>query len=279
MGSDWRGDPSSALLEVLDPAQNHAFRDYYLDVDFDLSQVMFITTANQLETILPPLRDRMEVIPLDGYTEHEKLHIATRHLLPRQIRANGLQPEEIGFDEASLTTIIRDYTREAGVRQLERQIGAICRKTAVSITTGTHQTAAITPETVRRLLKKPLFESELAEPIDTPGIVIGLSVTAYGGEILFIEATRMAGKGELTITGHLGEVMMESARIAHSYVRAKHRTWASTPPVSKQTTFICMSRPVPRPRTALRPVWPWSWPWPASIRAGRSPATWGLPAR
>ncbi|GAB6907462.1 endopeptidase La [Desulfosarcina cetonica] len=221
VGSDWRGDPSSALLEVLDPAQNHAFRDYYLDVDFDLSQVMFITTANQLETILPPLRDRMEVIPLDGYTEHEKLHIATRHLLPRQIRANGLQPEEIGFDEASLTTIIRDYTREAGVRQLERQIGAICRKTAVSITTGTHQTAAITPETVRRLLKKPLFESELAEPIDTPGIVIGLSVTAYGGEILFIEATRMAGKGELTITGHLGEVMMESARIAHSYVRAK----------------------------------------------------------
>ncbi|BBO92999.1 endopeptidase La [Desulfosarcina ovata] len=221
VGSDWRGDPSSALLEVLDPAQNHAFRDHYLDVDFDLSQVMFITTANQLETILPPLRDRMEVIPLDGYTEQEKLNIATRYLVPRQIRANGLRPEEIRFTPMALTTIIRDYTREAGVRNLERQIGAICRKTAVSITTGTHQTAQITPESVGTLLKKPLFDSERSETIDMPGIVTGLSVTAYGGEIIFIEATRMSGKGELTITGHLGDVMMESARIAHSYVRAK----------------------------------------------------------
>ncbi|BBO86063.1 Lon protease [Desulfosarcina ovata subsp. sediminis] len=221
VGSDWRGDPSSALLEVLDPAQNHAFRDHYLDVDFDLSQVMFITTANQLETILPPLRDRMEVIPLDGYTEQEKLNIATRYLVPRQIRANGLRREEIRFTPMALTTIIRDYTREAGVRNLERQIGAICRKTAVSITTGTHQTAQITPESVGTLLKKPLFDSERSETIDMPGIVTGLSVTAYGGEIIFIEATRMSGKGELTITGHLGDVMMESARIAHSYVRAK----------------------------------------------------------
>lgn len=221
VGSDWRGDPGSALLEVLDPAQNHAFRDHYLDVDFDLSEVMFITTANQLETILPPLRDRMETIALDGYTEHEKLHIADRHLLPRQIKANGLLPEEITFSTPALTSIIRDYTREAGVRNLERQIGAVCRKTAVNISTGQRGPVEITPDRVRQLLKKPLFESELSEAIDIPGIVTGLSVTAYGGEILFIEATRMPGKGELTITGHLGDVMMESARIAHSYVRSK----------------------------------------------------------
>jgi ATP-dependent Lon protease len=221
VGSDWRGDPSSALLEVLDPAQNHAFRDHYLDVDFDLSQVMFITTANQLETILPPLRDRMETIALDGYTEHEKLHIAAKHLLPRQIRANGLRPDEISFSTAALTSIIADYTREAGVRHLERQIGAVCRKTAVGIAAGRQGPVEITPDVIRQLLKKPLFESDISEAIDIPGIATGLSVTAYGGEILFIEATRMPGKGELTITGHLGEVMMESARIAHSYVRSQ----------------------------------------------------------
>jgi ATP-dependent Lon protease len=221
VGSDWRGDPSSALLEVLDPAQNRNFRDHYLDVDFDLSEVMFITTANQLETIPPPLRDRMEVIALDGYTELEKLHIARNHLLPRQIKANGLLPDEISFDQEALTRIIRDYTREAGVRNLERRIGAVCRKTAVDITTGTSGAVRVTSERVRQLLKKPLFESELSEAIDIPGIATGLSVTAYGGEILFIEATRMPGKGHLTITGHLGDVMMESARIAHSYVRSK----------------------------------------------------------
>ena len=221
VGSDWRGDPSSALLEVLDPAQNHAFRDHYLDVDFDLSEVMFITTANQLETILPPLRDRMETIALDGYTEHEKLHIAVNHLVPRQTKVNGLKPEEIIFGRPALTCIIADYTREAGVRNLERQIGAVCRKTAVCISTGQPGPAEITPDRIRQLLKKPLFESEISEAIDIPGIATGLSVTAYGGEILFIEATRMPGKGELTITGHLGEVMMESARIAHSYVRSQ----------------------------------------------------------
>ena len=213
--------PSSALLEVLDPAQNHAFRDHYLDVDFNLSDVMFITTANQLETILPPLRDRMEVIALDGYTEHEKVHIASNHLVPRQIKANGLHPEEITFSTPALVRIIQDYTREAGVRNLERQIGAVCRKTAVGISTGQPGPVEITPHRIRQLLKKPLFESELSEAIDIPGIAMGLSVTAYGGEILFIEATRMPGKGELTITGHLGDVMMESARIAHSYVRSK----------------------------------------------------------
>ncbi len=221
VGSDWRGDPSSALLEVLDPAQNHAFRDHYLDVDFDLSEVMFITTANQLETILPPLRDRMEIITLDGYTEHEKLHIASHHLVPRQITANGLRPQEITFSTPALASIIAGYTREAGVRNLERQIGAVCRKTAVGISTGCSGPVVITPDKIRHLLKKPLFESELSEAIDIPGIATGLSVTAYGGEILFIEATRMPGRGELTITGHLGDVMIESAHIAHSYVRAK----------------------------------------------------------
>ncbi|BBO74107.1 Lon protease [Desulfosarcina widdelii] len=221
VGSDWRGDPSSALLEVLDPAQNHAFRDHYLDVDFDLSEIMFITTANQLETIPPPLQDRMETIALEGYTEHEKMHIARNHLVPRQMKANGLRPEEIRFDDAALACIIRDYTREAGVRNLERRIAAVCRKTAVDISSGVPGVPGITPKRVRELLKKPLFESELSESVDIPGIATGLSVTAYGGEILFIEATCIPGKGELTITGHLGDVMMESARIAHSYVRSK----------------------------------------------------------
>jgi len=221
IGTDWRGDPSSALLEVLDPAQNHAFRDHYLDVDFDLSDVMFITTANQLETIPPALRDRMEIIPLDGYTEYEKLKIAERHLVPRQVRINGLRKKEITFKEDALRKIIQDYTREAGVRNLERQIGTICRKSAVKISAHEMEKAEINPEIVREYLKKEKFESESSEAFDMPGIATGLSVTAVGGEILFIEATRMKGKGELVLTGQLGEVMRESAQIAYSYVRSK----------------------------------------------------------
>jgi ATP-dependent Lon protease len=221
VGHDWRGDPTSALLEVLDPAQNRAFRDHYLDVDFDLSDVMFITTANQLDTIPEPLRDRMEIIPLDGYTEHEKVHIAQTYLVPRQVRANGLQADEITFTDEALRKIVQDYTREAGVRNLERQIGAICRKAAVHIAAHTLVHAAVTPELVAQYLKKELFVSEVSERLDIPGIATGLAVTAVGGDILFIEATRMPGKGELLLTGHLGDVMRESARIAHSYVRAK----------------------------------------------------------
>jgi len=221
IGMDWRGDPSSALLEVLDPAQNHAFRDHYLDVDFDLSDVMFITTANQLETIPPALRDRMEVIQLEGYTEYEKVHIAQKYLVPRQLRVNGLQDAEIRFTEESLRKIIQDYTREAGVRSLERQIGAICRKSAVKIAGGERNPVTITPELVRTYLKKERFESECSECIEIPGIATGLAVTAVGGDILFIEATRMKGKGNLTLTGQLGDVMRESAQIAHSYVRSK----------------------------------------------------------
>ena len=221
IGMDWRGDPSSALLEVLDPAQNHAFRDHYLDVDFDLSDVMFITTANQLETIPPALRDRMEIIQLDGYTEYEKEHIARRYLVPRQLKVNGLLENEIAFTEEALRKIIRDYTREAGVRSLERQIGSICRKSAVKIAGGERTLLTITTEAVRTYLKKERFEAECSECIEIPGIATGLAVTAVGGDILFIEATRMKGKGALTLTGQLGDVMRESAQIAHSYVRSK----------------------------------------------------------
>ena len=221
VGMDWRGDPSSALLEVLDPAQNHAFRDHYLDVDFDLSDVMFITTANQLETIPPALRDRMEIIQLDGYTEYEKVHIAKRHLVTRQLKLNGLREGEIAFTEDALRKIIRDYTREAGVRTLERQIGALCRKSAMRIASKVMDHLTITPEVVREYLKKEQFELEASEAIEIPGIATGLAVTAFGGDILFIEATRMKGKGKLTLTGQLGDVMRESAQIAHSYVRSK----------------------------------------------------------
>lgn len=221
IGSDWRGDPSSALLEVLDPAQNNAFRDYYLDVDFDLSEVIFITTANQLETIPAPLRDRIEIIQIEGYTEYEKTTIARDHLVPRQLRANALREDEIVFTEEALRKIVRDYTREAGVRNLERQIGSICRKSAVRITRGQEGLVEITPEVVRDYLKKEKFENELSESIEIPGIATGLAVTATGGDILFIEATRMKGKGTLNLTGQLGDVMRESVQIAHSYVRSK----------------------------------------------------------
>ena len=221
IGADWRGDPSSALLEVLDPAQNHIFRDYYLDVDFDLSNVMFITTANQLDTIPPSLRDRMEIIELDGYTEYEKIGIAQSYLVPRQLKVNGLREEEISFTEDALCKIVQDYTREAGVRNLERQIGTICRKRAVKIASREVAHVEITCERVREYLKKERFESESAESIQIPGIATGLSVTAVGGDILFIEAIRMKGKGELILTGQLGDVMRESAQIAYSYVRSK----------------------------------------------------------
>jgi len=221
VGSDWRGDPSSALLEVLDPAQNGTFRDHYLNVDFDLSDVMFVTTANQLEPIPAPLRDRMEIIQLDGYTEHEKVKIAQEHLVKRQLAANGLRDGEVVFSEEALRKIVQDYTREAGVRTLERQIGAICRKCVTKVASGESATVEITPEVVRELLKKEKFDSETSEAIEIPGIATGLAVTPVGGDILFIEATRMKGKGDFTLTGQLGDVMRESARIAHSYVRSK----------------------------------------------------------
>jgi len=235
IGMDWRGDPSSALLEVLDPAQNHAFRDHYLDVDFDLSDVIFITTANQLETIPAPLRDRMEIITLDGYTEYEKLQIAKRHLVPRQLNAHGLRDEEITFTDDALSKIIQDYTREAGVRNLERRIGAVCRKSVVKIVGQQWTHVVVTPELVRSHLKREIFETERSENIEIPGIATGLAVTSVGGDILFIEAARMKGKGSLTLTGHLGDVMRESAQIAHSYIRSKAEPLSVDPAVFETT--------------------------------------------
>jgi len=235
VGADWRGDPSSALLEVLDPAQNHAFRDHYLDVDFDLSDVIFITTANQLETIPAPLRDRMETLHLEGYTELEKLHIAKKYLVTRQLKANGLHQDELTLTDEALLKIIRDYTREAGVRNLERQIGSVCRKCAVKIAGAALNHDTVTPELVRDYLKKERFESETSEEIEIPGIATGLAVTAVGGDILFIEATGMKGECRLTLTGQLGDVMRESAQIAQSYVRSKAARLGVEPDAFEQT--------------------------------------------
>ncbi len=224
IGADWRGDPSSALLEVLDPQQNYAFRDHYLDVDFDLSEIMFIATANTLDTIPAPLRDRMELIQLDGYTELEKLEIAKGYLVPRQVKANGLHEEEIEFTEAGIRQIIRDYTREAGVRNLEREIGRIARKIATRVAGGNNgknqASFVIGPDEVRELLGKPKFHFEAALRTERAGVATGLAVTPVGGDVLFIEAACMPGKDRLTLTGQLGDVMKESAQIALSYVRA-----------------------------------------------------------
>ena len=235
VGQDWRGNPSSALLEVLDPAQNNAFRDHYLDVDFDLSQVIFIATANQLGTIPPPLRDRMEIIQLDGYTEVEKVQIAKRHLIPRQIKSHGLKEDEVTFMDDAVRKIVRDYTREAGVRTLERQIAAVCRKGIVKLTDNGWSHVVITPDIVREYLKKELVETEQAEPINIPGIANGLAVTPVGGETLTVEATRMSGKGRLTLTGQLGDVMKESAQIALSYVRSQAAEFQIDPTVFDST--------------------------------------------
>ena len=222
IGMDWRGDPSSALLEVLDPEQNRDFRDHYLDVPFDLSQVMFITTANLLDPIPEPLKDRMEILQLSGYTEEEKVRIAYGYLIPREIRESGLKPDEIEFSEAALQKIIRDYTREAGLRNLEREIGSVCRKVATKIAEGEATgKALITPEVVQEMLGKPKYFFEAAERTMIPGVATGLAWTVTGGDILFIEATRMPGGKGFMVTGQLGEVMKESAQAALSYVRSK----------------------------------------------------------
>ncbi|HEX7592555.1 MAG TPA: endopeptidase La [Anaerolineae bacterium] len=221
VGADYRGDPSSALLEVLDPAQNKTFRDHYLDVDFDLSQVIFICTANQLDPIQPALRDRMEIITLSGYTEDEKLNIAKGYLVPRQVAENGLKPDEIKFDDDAIRRITRDYTREAGVRNLEREIGGVCRKVATHIAEGNLAPVVITKDKVTELLRKPRFYGEVAERTTIPGVATGLAWTPVGGEILFIEATRMPGSKGFIVTGQLGDVMKESAQAALSYVRSK----------------------------------------------------------
>ena len=221
MGADFRGDPSSAMLEVLDPEQNHSFRDHYLDLPFDLSAVTFVTTANTLDTIPGPLRDRMEVIQLAGYTEEEKLQIAKRYLVPRQIERNGLTKSKIAFTDPALRVIISDYTREAGVRQLEREIGTACRKVARQVAEGSaKRKVTVTEPRARELLGRQRFYSEVRRRTSRPGVATGLAWTPVGGDVLFIEATAMPGKGNLTITGQLGDVMKESARAALSYVRS-----------------------------------------------------------
>ncbi len=221
VGADWRGDPSSALLEVLDPEQNRDFRDHYLDVPFDLSQVMFITTANMLSPVPAPLRDRMEILELDGYTEEEKVRIAQQYLLPRQIRENSLRQEEISFEDDALHAIIRDYTRESGVRNLERQIGTVCRKVATKVAEEKGASVCIQVEDLSSYLGKPRFYYEAAERTEIPGVATGLVWTPAGGDITFIEATRMVGNQRLILTGKLGDVMKESAQAAVSYVRSK----------------------------------------------------------
>jgi len=220
VGTDFRGDPSSALLEVLDPEQNWGFSDHYLEVPLDLSQVMFITTANVADTIIPALRDRMEALELPGYTDEEKLAIARGFLVPRQVKENGLAPEQIEFQDEGLKVITSQYTREAGVRNLEREIGAIVRKVARRFAEGSRKPALISPVEVRRLLGPRKFSPEVAARRGTVGVSTGLAVTPFGGEILFVEATLMKGRKGLILTGSLGEVMKESAEAALSYVRA-----------------------------------------------------------
>ena len=222
MGADFRGDPSSAMLEVLDPAQNDSFRDHYLDLTFDLSEVLFIATANVLDTIPGPLQDRMETIELAGYTQEEKKHIARRYLVPRQIEANGLKPSQIEFGDPALAAIIDEYTREAGVRNLERQIGTICRKVAREVAEGKGRgngKVKVSAKRARELLGRRRFFAEQRRRTKDPGVATGLAWTPTGGDVLFIEATSMPGSGSLTITGQLGDVMKESAQAALSYVR------------------------------------------------------------
>jgi ATP-dependent Lon protease len=224
VGRDFRGDPGSALLEALDPEQNSTFRDNYLDVPFDLSKVLFITTANMLDTISEPLRDRMEIIELQGYTEPEKTHIAFQYLIPRQIEENGVTAEQIEFTEESVGFIIRHYTREAGVRNLERNIGTICRKQARRLAEGKSEKLVVTPEIIQRRDflggVKIRVDTEIAERTKRPGVVVGLAWTPAGGDILFVEATAMKGKGGFNITGQIQDVMRESMQAALSWVRS-----------------------------------------------------------
>ncbi|MFQ5847234.1 MAG: S16 family serine protease, partial [Candidatus Methylomirabilales bacterium] len=223
IGADFRGDPSAALLEVLDPEQNTSFSDHYLEIPFDLSRVMFITTANILDPVPPALRDRMEVLELPGYTESEKLQIAKRYLIPKEIEAHGLTAAQLVITDDTLREIISSYTREAGVRNLEREIATICRAVAKAVSEGRTEPTTVTPKDLHALLGPVKFFSEVAERTSQPGVAIGLAWTPTGGEIIFVEATKMPGKGNLILTGHLGAVMKESAEAALSAVRSRSR--------------------------------------------------------
>jgi len=236
LGSDFRGDPASALLEVLDPEQNNTFRDHYLDVPFDLSEVLFITTANVLDPVPAALRDRMEVLEIAGYTEEEKLAIARDHLVQKQITNHGMTAEQLAITDEALRAVIRGYTREAGVRNLEREIGALCRKAARRRAEGDESALTVTPEVVLEMLGAPSFQDEeMEERTKEPGVAIGLAWTPAGGDVLFIEASRMAGTGTLTLTGQLGEVMKESARAALSWFRAHAAAYGADPEFFKSS--------------------------------------------
>jgi ATP-dependent Lon protease len=236
LGSDFRGDPASALLEVLDPEQNNSFRDHYLDVPFDLSEVLFLTTANVMDPVPPPLRDRMEVLELAGYTEEEKVKIAFEHLIAKQLKNHGLTADHIEFTEPAIRTVIRGYTREAGVRNLEREIAALCRKIARRRAEGDETRVVITPDEVVSMLGAPTFlDEEIENRTKDPGVAVGLAWTPAGGEVLFVEASRMQGSGSLTLTGHLGDVMKESARTALSWFRANAQHYGVDPAFYKDS--------------------------------------------
>lgn len=221
IGSDFRGDPSSALLEVLDPEQNFSFSDHYLEVNFDLSKVMFITTANILDTIPPALRDRMEVLELPGYTEDEKIQIAQKYTIPKQLSAHGLQEVQLSFSKEAIREIVKFYTKEAGLRNMEREIATVCRAVAKGIAEGTSQQVVITPEVISKYLGPFRYYPDLAERTSIPGVAVGLAWTPAGGDIIFVEATKMKGGKNLSLTGQLGEIMKESAQTALSYIRSK----------------------------------------------------------
>lgn len=235
LGADFRGDPASALLEVLDPRQNHSFVDHYLDVPFDLSQIIFIATANYMEAVPPPLRDRMETIEIPGYTEHEKLAIAKTYLVRRQLKENGLKAGQCKWAAAALSKVIEDYTREAGVRELERQIGSVCRSVAARIARGERDQVTITPELIYEILGPAKYVRESRLRAEQPGVVTGLAYTPFGGEVLTIEATRYPGKGGITLTGHIGEVMKESVQAALSLVRTRVHALGIDPTAFKDT--------------------------------------------
>ncbi len=235
LGRDWRGDPTSALLEVLDPEQNHSFMDHYLDVPFDLSQILFITTANVTDTIPPPLLDRMELLELPGYTPEEKIAIAREHLIPKQIKEHGLDTTIVDISDKMILYLIDYYTREAGVRNLERMVASVCRGIAVKVVEGTWQQKPVDEEMVAEFLGPEMFQPETAERTESAGIATGLAWTTTGGEILFVEATRMGGKGRLKLTGHLGDVMKESAQIALSYLQSNAETYGLEGRVFDQT--------------------------------------------
>jgi ATP-dependent Lon protease len=254
LGSDWRGDPSSALLEVLDPEQNNSFRDHYLDVSFDLSNVMFIATANLLDQIPAPLRDRMEILELSGYTDEDKVRIAQRYLVPKQVKAHGLAADAYEWTDAGVMAIIQNYTREAGVRNLEREVATVCRKIATRVAEGREVAREIGPEAVRDFLgRSRYFYEERAARTEQPGVAIGVGVTGVGGDIMFVEATRMAGKGSLTVTGQLGDVMKESATLRCRSSARGRGTCTSTPTSTGSRTSTSTFRREPSPRMVRRP--------------------------